>query len=403
VALHNGLQLRAAEPGDVDQVAALLEARGDPADAVDMRLVVGDPDEGLTACGVVVDGARVVSTATLLRETVVIEGVQVPTGQVEMVATDPAYEGRGLVRALMDWAHERSRHRADLLQVMIGIPYFYRQFGYAYAMPIPLVRPVVGDGPTADPTVVVRRATPDDIGAMARLQDEAQSCADVRVPHSPACWRWLVARDGSSQLVAERDGHIVATCRITPPDEGVTIAELAGEPSATASLVAHARALGPGAIRVVERPGTAAFEAIRLNLAPLDGPDGIADWFYARVPRLAPLLQHLAPVLVGRLERAGLADRRHEVLLSSWRSHVRFSIGPDGMSEVISGGPEQGPVSKGGSGVPPDAIPALLLGPDGATGLEERLPDCWLGRQRELMSALFPPMTSDVLTFYLAV
>lgn len=403
VDLHDGLHLRAAERGDLEQVAELLVARGDPADAVDLRLVVGDPDEGLTACGVVVDGTRVVSTATLLRETVVIEDVPIPAGQVEMVATDPAYEGRGLVRALMDWAHERSAARSDLLQVMIGIPYFYRQFGYAYAMPIPLVRPVVADGPTADPAVVVRTATPDDITAMVRLQDEAQSCAGVRVPHSPACWRWLVVRDGSSQLVAERDGQVVATCRITPPDEGVTIAELAGEPGAAGALVAHARALGSGEVGVVERSGTAAFEAIRPNLAPLEGPDAIPDWFYARVDRLGPLLQHLAPVFVRRLERAGLADRRHEVLLSSWRSHVRFSIGPDGMSEVISGGPEQGPVSKGGSGVPPDAIPALLLGPDGATGLEERLPDCWLGRQRELMSALFPPMTSDLLTFYLAV
>ena len=401
--LPGGLELRPAEPGDLDQVAALLEARGDPADAVDMRLVVGDPDEGLTACGVVVDGARVVSTATLLRETVVIEGVPIPAGQVEMVATEPAYEGRGLVRALMDWAHQRSADRGDLLQVMIGIPYFYRQFGYAYAMPIPLVRAVVRDGPAADPAVAVRRATVDDIGAMAHLQDEAQSWADVRVPHSPACWRWLVARDGSSQLVAERDGHIVGTGRMTPPDEGVVIAELAGEPSATASLVAHARALGPGAIRVVERPGATAYEALRPALAPLGGPDGIPDWFYARVDHLGPLLQHIAPVLVGRLERAGLAERRHDVLLSSWRSHVRFSIGPDGLSEVTTGGPEQGPVAKGGSGVPPDAIAPLLLGPDGATGLEQRLPDCWLGRQRELMSVLFPPMTSDLLTFYLAV
>ena len=78
------------------------------------------------------------STATLLRETVTIGDVDVPTGQVEMVATDPAYEGRGLVRTLMDEAHRRSTERGDLLQVMIGIPFFYRQFGYSYAMPIPL-------------------------------------------------------------------------------------------------------------------------------------------------------------------------------------------------------------------------------------------------------------------------
>lgn len=401
--LVDGLSLRAAEPRDLDQIADLLAARGEPADAVDLRLVAADPDEGIGSCAVVVDGSRVVSTATLLRETVFVEDLAIPAGQVELVATEPAYEGRGLVRALMGWAHERSAARGDLLQVMIGIPYFYRQFGYAYAMRIPLARSIVGDGPPPDPSIVIRPATVDDIGAMARLQDESQTGADVRMPHSPACWRWLVARDGSTQLVAERRDVVAGTCRITPPEEGVTVAELAGDPGATASLIAHGRGLGAGEARVVERPGTAGFEAVRPHLAPLDGPEALPDWFYARVERLGPLLEHLAPVLLRRLERAGLAGRPHDVLLSSWRSHVRFTIGPEGMSRVVSGGPEQAPISKGGSGVPPDAIAPLLLGPHGAVGLEERLPDCRLGRQGDLMSALFPPLTSDLLTFYLAI
>ena len=401
--LPGGLELRTARPGDIEGVATLLAARGEPADAVDLRLVVGDPDEGLTACGVVVDGRRVVSTATLLRETVAIEGVPIPAGQVELVATDPAYEGRGLVRALMDWAHRRSAERGDLLQVMIGIPYFYRQFGYGYAMPIPRVRPLAGAGPRQDPSVVVRPAVAGDIPAMTRLQDEAQSTATVAMPHSPACWRWLVARDGSVQLVAVRAGSVVATGRLTPPEEGVVIAELAGEPGGVASIVTHARGLGPGAARVMERPGVPAVDALSETLGALVGAEAYPEWFYGRIERLAPLLQHLAPILVDRLERAGLADRRHDILLSSWRSHVRFSIGPDGLGRVVTGGPEQAPISKGGSGVPPDALAALVMGPDGAAGLEERLPDCWLGRQRAVLSALFPPMTSDVLTFYLPV
>ena len=43
-------------------------------------------------CAVVVDGDRVVSTATLLDETLVLGGVPIPAGQVELVATDRAYE-----------------------------------------------------------------------------------------------------------------------------------------------------------------------------------------------------------------------------------------------------------------------------------------------------------------------
>jgi predicted N-acetyltransferase YhbS len=135
--LADGLLLRQAVPADLDQIGALLAERGEQVDALDHRLVVEDPDAGWGSCAVVVDGDRVVSTATLLDEEVRLADLRLPAGQVELVATDRGYEGRGLVRALMGWAHARSATRGHLLQVMIGIPYFYRLFGYEYAVDIP--------------------------------------------------------------------------------------------------------------------------------------------------------------------------------------------------------------------------------------------------------------------------
>jgi predicted N-acetyltransferase YhbS len=398
--MTGGLILRTAAERDLDQIGALLASRGEEADAEDLRLVAADPDEGLDAVMVVADGDRVVSTATLLRETVVVGGVTVPAGQVEMVATDPAYEGKGLVRALMDEAHRRSADRGDLLQVMIGIPFFYRQFGYSYAMPIPLPW-MLRTAPEADPHIAVRAARPADIAAMSALQTSAQANADVRMPHSAGCWRWLVQRSGSAQLVAERDGTVIATARQTPPDDDVVLGEVAGSADGVTALAAAAGRHGEAAV-VVERPAAGLDATLEEIAEPPDSPDRIREWFYARVGSLGPLLDHLRPVLVERFRSAGVGGR-HEVLLSSWRSHVRFTIDEDSMSEVASGGPEQAPVSKGGSGVPPDALAPLLLGPFGAAGLEVRHADVLLGRQRELMEALFPPLTSDLLTFYFAI
>jgi hypothetical protein len=92
-----------------------------------------------------------------------------------------------------------------------------------------------------------------------------------------------------------------------------------------------------------------------------------------------------------------------DVLLSSWRSHVRFRVGVDGMSPVVVGGPEQAPISKGGAGVPLDLLAPLLLGPYGAAGLERRHADLMLGRLRDPLEAMFPPVSTDLLTFYLAL
>ena len=62
-------------------------------------------------------------------------------------------------------------------------------------------------------------------------------------------------RSGSTQLVAERDGTIIATARQTPPDEGIVLGEMAGSHGGLRALVAAAARHGE--VAVLERPGTA--------------------------------------------------------------------------------------------------------------------------------------------------
>ncbi|MEV0136368.1 GNAT family N-acetyltransferase [Dactylosporangium sp. NPDC050688] len=396
--LPGGLLVRAARPADLEPIGALLAERGEPADAEDHRLVVEDSDGGFDACGVVVDGDRVVSTATLLDETVVLAGLPIPAGQVELVATDRDYEGRGLVRALMGWAHERSARRGHLVQVMVGIPYFYRRFGYQYTMPIPQSRPVLSV-PEMPGDCTVRKAGPGDIAAMARLQDAVQRRHDVSMPHSPMCWRALVARSGGTQVVVERAGAVIGTARVTPPEEGVVVGEVAVADdtdgtdggAGVAALLAHAaESAGGEPFEAQDRAGLLA-----AHLAPAR-PDA-AD-YYVRVPDVAALLRHLRPVLSARL--AG-HDGDGDVIVSFFRHHVRLRRADGAVTDVVAGGPMQGPASLGGAGVAPDLVGPLLFGPHGIEGLTARHADVYPGPQAELMRALFPPVTSDLLTFYL--
>jgi predicted N-acetyltransferase YhbS len=398
--LPGGLVLRAARPADLDQIAALLTDRADATDAVDQRLIVEDPDAGWESCAVVVEGDRVVSTATLLDETLVLGGVRIPAGQVELVATDRAYEGRGLVRALMGWAHERSARRGHLAQVMIGIPYFYRLFGYQYSIVLPQARAMQTVPPLPDGHAV-RRAGPDDIAAMADLQDATQRAYDLSMPHSAACWRWLVARDGTTQLLVERDGAAVATGRVTPPEEGdVLLGEVAAvDPAGAHALLAHAATLTGGRdLAVKERPGCVGGDALDRFLAP---PPRQAERYYTRIPDVAPLLEHLRPVLSARLAASDLAEDSGEAVVSFFRQHVRLPYAKGAVGEVQTGGRMQAPGVVGGAGVAPDMVGPLLFGPYGIGGLAERHADVYPGRNDGLMRTLFPPVRADLLTFYL--
>jgi predicted N-acetyltransferase YhbS len=395
--LPGGLLLRACRPGDLEQVGALLAERGDPTDAEDQRLVAEDPDTGFGATAVVLDGDRVVSTATLLPETVRVADVVLPAGQVELVATDPAYEGRGLVRALMGWAHERSAASGDLLQVMIGIPYFYRLFGYEYAIDIPAARPV-RDLPRPEPGL--RRATPADIPVLAHLQDAAQTAADVAMPHSPARLRWLVAHAATTTWVLERDGAAVASVRVPEPDADVLVAEpTAVDAAAAESLLAGVAHLAAGrGIRVTDRPASVPGTTWA---GRLDAGSDEAQQYYVRIPDPGALLEALRPVLSRRFTGSGVDRGGRDVVISTYGASWRLPVTDEGLGPVRAGGREQAPGSVGGAGVAPDQLGALLLGPHGMHGLTRRRPDVYPGRDPELYEALFPPLTADLLTYYL--
>ena len=393
------LELRPAVAGDVDQIADLLVARGDPSDAVDLRLVVDDPDAGLAGVAVVVDGARVVSTATLLDEVVRIRHpagtLELAAGQVELVATDPAYEGRGLVRSLMQWAHERSAACGHVLQVMIGIPYFYRLFGYEYAIDIPPPRRV-GELPAAAEGVTVRPAGPEDVAAMDRLQADAQRGCDVTMPRSAAEWRWVLGNDSSMSWVAERDGTAIATARSSGDDDEVVLTELAAVDRAGAGTLLQAVGTGAGSLRVAARPLVA-----DLLDDVLEADDGIADQYYVRLPDPAAVLDCWRPVFAARLDEAGVDRRGRDIVVSTFGAHHRMAVTDEGIGPVRSGGPMQAPGAVGGCGVAPDALAALLTGPLGMHGLARRRPDVYPGQDAELYEALFPPQRADLLTWYL--
>jgi predicted N-acetyltransferase YhbS len=391
--LGDGAVVRGATEADLPEMLTLEAEREGEDDAVDLKLVAETPG-GIESMSVVELDGRVVSMATLLDESLTVGGTTLPAGQIEMVATARYAEGRGYVRALMQRSHELSARRGHVVQVMIGIPNFYRQFGYSYSVKMHPWATVVPQS-VDQVGLSTMDASHNDLPDCQRLQRDAQSQFDVTMPHSDDCWRWLLQHTSSRQVLArDSQGRAQALARVYDDGEGhVDVGEIASSSEeATNALLAHAlRSAGEsGAVRVNVRPHVPGLSGQATDVER-------TEWYYLRIPEPASLLHAMAPTLLARLSAAERPDG--EALISFFRRHVRLTWASDAMT-VTTGGPLQAPVSAGGSGIPSDAFGSLLFG-DGAAALEDRFPDAHLGRQADLMNILFPPQTADLLTFYL--
>ena len=77
---------------------------------------------------------QVVSTTCLIPWHCRYEDISLDVAMLEAVTTHPEYRHRGLIRAQVQRFHEMVDERHYDLSIIQGIPYYYRQYGYSYAL-----------------------------------------------------------------------------------------------------------------------------------------------------------------------------------------------------------------------------------------------------------------------------
>lgn len=395
--LTEDLVLRPATPGDVGGIVALNVAHNGPDTELVLRRLLVDP----SVFTVVELGGRVVSTLCLLRDAWRMRGVEIPLGRPEFVVTDPAFRGRGLVRAQMELVHRWSAERGDLAQLITGIPYFYRQFGYEYA-----TMPDVGFGlppgsVSAPPGWTIRRAGPDDAEALCALAEAAQASFELVGPRDAEQWRRSLdtLMDWYMPRVAVSPGGTIEGYGFSRPARGEdappALVGLACSGD-DALLALCAEALGSAGLDVWTPPGT----LVSRVLGPIGSRRSTSWGPVVRVPDPVGLLGRLTPVLEERLRGSAFASASGELYLSFHRSGVHVAYEDGRITSVRPAGrAEANPVEEGGAGVPPDLVATLIFGAYGASGLEERYRDVDLGSQRALMDVLFPEVGFTALFF----
>jgi hypothetical protein len=376
--LNDGLVRRWSTAADLEKIADCMATvfRDDPKDPlsplhrVRMELAFNTafPLMGAGDCALVEDTSRedrpIVASACLWSQRWSYGGIGFAIGRPEYIATRLEYRNRGLIRSLMEMLHARSEARGDLVQAITGIPFYYRQFGYEYALDLYGSRKVYLSAILAatahQPAEYrLRPATVDDAAHLLALYNQPRAASLVWCETDEVFWRYdVTARDlpairntNPIYCALEDRLHMIVDAKddicgfvATAPFRraralNVSNVELYPQVSWHLVLPDLLRALAALAAQTPQRtamgqgnePATElsfnlgrshpAYSLLGTKLAPrYEPPDG----WYVRVADVAAFLRHVAPVLEARLAASPLAGYNSDLKIDFYRGGLRL-------------------------------------------------------------------------------
>jgi hypothetical protein len=409
--LGQGLVMRtAASQDDVERIAAFNGLIHGSELAVTMRRLLRDYASMAGRDIIFVEDAatgEVVSSLVLLPWTLRYGGVPLPVGEMGMVGTLESHRGQGLVRIQTEYFMQRLRERGCLLSLIQGIPYFYRQFGYEYAMPLEGGLRLSGRELPAPPEAAFtfRQATADDLPALQQLYDAAAQDLAVHTARDEAIWRYLLAEPAGSALrcetwlVKDASGRAAGYFRLPDFhfDEELAVSEVSQLNWDTALAMLHwlkqaaAERSKPG-IRLNLPAGCTLMQAARA----LGAHDlGTYAW-QVHVPDLAALLRAIGPVLEQRLAASPFAGLSRDLQICSYRDSISLRFEAGRLATVAASGPAEGAIN-----FPPLTFTPVLFGHRTVEQMRLAYPDISVdGSVRLLFETLFPPVASFIYPSY---
>ncbi len=271
---------------------------------------------------------KLVSCTCLISQTWSMEGISFGVGRIEIVGTLPEYRRRGLVREQFKVLHQMSAARGELAQGITGIPFYYRQFGYEFAIELAEVRhsyipqmiPELKKGSKQE--FRLRRSKASDLPFVTKLYANGRTrglvhCErDLKIMEfehiherddkngSVSWWDVLETRNGERagmvmhRRYVYRGRHMVLAFELLPQYAWSDVA-----PSVMRELVRDASKLDPEGDKPLEKLGwilapNHPFYETRPDLTTTASPP--YAW-YVRVPDLPAFLLNIRPLLERRL------------------------------------------------------------------------------------------------------
>lgn len=295
---------------------------------------------------------RLASLMGLISQTWSYRDVTLQCGQPEFIATHRDYRKNGFIKAQMGLLNKLSEARGELVQVVWGNPWMYRQFGYEYALEglwdtHKLIRQ--SDIPQRTEKQVkrfdIRIATGSDYSFIRSLHENLEARSIIRADKSDEEWLFQLEgwTDGAHPsrkwiIIEQTDGSPIGFFSYhNEPDSGgfgvhqlelisrvsyaETLPELLQKMWDLASEVNRGRQVSD--IKLYLGKNHPSYDSLP---RPLKLQTGQLECLYVRVRDIILYLKHISPALNKNLASSQAVEYSGELLLSMFKDGIRIAI-----------------------------------------------------------------------------
>jgi hypothetical protein len=342
---------------------------------------------------------EMVATTCLIPWEFDFEGIRLRAGQLEQVLSHPGYRRHGLVRTQMKRFMQTVEERGLDFSFIWGIPYYYRQYGYSYAIEgntyesLPSYR--IPDAPAGQTSAFcLRDANLADAPLLAELYHEAMRSVPLHITRSEAHWLYLlehahfpvqIVEDAGTHQPMGYIGLVKQGGSLNLVESGITNQEVGW----AVLRALKAQATGAGEIQV---PWPHSSTLARLAQGLGSTPVVAGQWLF-HITDMAAFLRKIAPVFERRLASSDCAGLTRNLVINLFRQAYRLSLHAGKVADVKALGFVDSSMGADGGDlcIPPDAFVRLLLGYCDLDVLYDAWPDIVMKPEsRRLVDVLFP-------------
>ena len=348
----------------------------------------------------------------------------IPLRNLELgwVGTLEDYRRKGLNKLLYTHFDNLLLEGGYDISTIQGIPYYYRQFGYDFVIPMDRtvwirtnqIQPFDEKNPPEYMKLIVRHAEKKDIPSMMELFDEQNHKLLIYSPRSPELWE--IQESEKKQFENEfltytvNDGsQIIGYFRLVKD-----IKKDSSPNQSKMQIIESSIRTFDGVRRVVQFLRN---EAVQddISLIGTLGPSfnslskvmenfggtGKEWWKYqVRIPNMTSLLQKISPVLERRLKGTMFEGLTYDVIVNTFQNCYKLKFVNGKIDEVTNLGPQQVNENQAFR-APPNDLARLVLGAYSIKEIEQNNIDFIVrGDVRLIAETLFPKKESSVYYYF---